>query len=58
MPPGDMFPTPRSWVERSSRVDRWTELPAGGHFPEWEVAEPLAADIRAFFKPLREGAAE
>lgn len=56
MPPGDMFPTPRSWVERSSRVDRWTELPAGGHFPEWEVPVPLAADIREFFRPLREPA--
>jgi len=53
MPPKDMFPTPREWVARSSRVDRWTELPAGGHFPEWEVPEALAADIRAFFSDLR-----
>jgi len=53
MPPKDMFPTPREWVARSSRVDRWTELPAGGHFPEWEVPEALAADIRAFFGDLR-----
>lgn len=55
MPPNDFFPTPREWVERSSRVDRWTELPRGGHFPEWEVPVPLAADIRAFFRPLRVG---
>ncbi len=53
MPPRDMFPTPRAWVERSSRVDRWTELPRGGHFPDWEVPGPLAEDLRAFFRGLR-----
>ncbi len=53
MPPGDMFPTPREWVERTSRVDRWTVLPKGGHFPEWEVPRPVAEDIREFFRPLR-----
>ncbi len=53
MPPKDMFPTPRAWVERGGRVDRWTVLPHGGHFPEWEVPGPLAEDIRAFFRPLR-----
>jgi pimeloyl-ACP methyl ester carboxylesterase len=51
--PRDMFPTPRSWVERSGRVDRWTEAAKGGHFPEWEVPESVAEDIRAFFRPLR-----
>jgi pimeloyl-ACP methyl ester carboxylesterase len=53
MPPHDMFPTPRSWVERGGGLARWTVLPKGGHFPEWEVPEPLAEDIRAFFRPLR-----
>ena len=53
MPPRDMFPTPRAWAERTSRIDRWTVLPSGGHFPEWEVPGPLAEDIRAFFRPLR-----
>jgi len=28
-----MFPMPRSWVERFYNIDRWTDLPAGGHFP-------------------------
>jgi pimeloyl-ACP methyl ester carboxylesterase len=51
--PRDMFPTPRSWVERSGRVDRWTEASSGGHFPEWEVPESVAEDMRAFFRPLR-----
>lgn len=54
MPAHDMFPTPREWVERTSPVDRWTKLPRGGHFPEWEVPELMADDIRAFFRTLRE----
>ena len=53
MTPADFFRTPRSWVERTGRVDRWTELPRGGHFPEHEVPDLLAADLRAFFAPLR-----
>ncbi|MGY1693592.1 epoxide hydrolase family protein [Geodermatophilus sp. SYSU D00814] len=53
MLPADFFRTPRSWVERTGRVDSWTELPRGGHFAEHEVPDLLAADIRAFFEPLR-----
>jgi pimeloyl-ACP methyl ester carboxylesterase len=49
----DMFPTPREWVERTSRVDRWTEIDRGGHFLEWEEPELVAADLREFFRPLR-----
>jgi pimeloyl-ACP methyl ester carboxylesterase len=53
-PPKDLFPMPRSWVERIYTLDRWTELPAGGHFPEWEQPEAVANDIRTFFHPLRQ----
>lgn len=53
MSPKDMFPTPRSWVERFGRVDRWTEIAAGGHFLEWEVPQLVAGDLRAFFRSLR-----
>jgi pimeloyl-ACP methyl ester carboxylesterase len=49
----DMFPTPREWVARTSRIDRWTEIERGGHFLEWEVPDLVAADLRAFFRPLR-----
>ena len=52
MPARDMFPTPRSWVERTSRVDRWTETDRGGHFLEWEEPALVADDLRAFFGPL------
>jgi len=44
---------PREWVERSGRVDRWTEIDRGGHFLEWEEPDLVAADIRAFFRDLR-----
>jgi pimeloyl-ACP methyl ester carboxylesterase len=46
------FP-PRPWVERGYNVQRWTELPRGGHFAAAEEPELLAEDIRAFFRPLR-----
>lgn len=49
----DMFPMPRSWVERFYKIDRWTDLPAGGHFPEWEQPDAVARDIRTFFRSLR-----
>jgi pimeloyl-ACP methyl ester carboxylesterase len=49
----DMFPTPRSWAERSYNVVHWTDLPRGGHFLEWEAPELVAADMRAFFAAHR-----
>jgi pimeloyl-ACP methyl ester carboxylesterase len=49
----DFFPTPREWVARQGRVDRWTELDRGGHFLEWEQPALVAADLRAFFGGLR-----
>ncbi|MFH5799115.1 epoxide hydrolase family protein [Haladaptatus sp. CMAA 1911] len=52
MAPADMFPTPREWAERLYRIDRWTEVPSGGHFLEWEEPELTAEDIRAFFGSL------
>ncbi|MBV9205246.1 MAG: alpha/beta hydrolase [Actinobacteria bacterium] len=48
----DMFPTPREWAERFYNVVRWTELPRGGHFPEWDVPDLIAADLRAFYADL------
>jgi len=44
---------PRSWVERGYNVQRWTEMPSGGHFAAMEEPELLAADIRAFCKRFR-----
>jgi pimeloyl-ACP methyl ester carboxylesterase len=46
-------PAPREWAERSYAVRRWTVLERGGHFPEWEVPDLVAADLRAFLAELR-----
>jgi pimeloyl-ACP methyl ester carboxylesterase len=48
----DMFPTPREWIERSSRIDRWTRVDRGGHFIEWEEPALVADDIRSFAADL------
>ncbi|MCL6702195.1 epoxide hydrolase family protein [Pseudomonas sp. T1.Ur] len=44
---------PRSWVERGYNVQRWTQMPRGGHFAALEQPELLAEDIRGFFRDLR-----
>jgi microsomal epoxide hydrolase len=51
--PKDLLLTPREWAERSLRVQRWTQMPRGGHFAALEEPELLVEDIRAFFRPLR-----
>jgi pimeloyl-ACP methyl ester carboxylesterase len=51
--PRDLLPPPREWAERFFNVQRWTEMPRGGHFAAMEEPELLAEDIRAFFRPLR-----
>ena len=38
------FP-PRSWIERVYNVQRWKELPVGGHFAAMEQPELMAEDI-------------
>ncbi|MEV6965375.1 epoxide hydrolase [Hamadaea sp. NPDC051192] len=44
---------PRELAERFYQVERWRELPSGGHFPAVEEPRLLAEEIRAFFRPLR-----
>jgi len=51
--PKDLSHPPREWAERFFNVQRWTEMPKGGHFAAMEEPELLAEDIRAFFRPLR-----
>jgi pimeloyl-ACP methyl ester carboxylesterase len=46
--------SPRTWVERGYNVQRWTEMPKGGHFAAAEEPELLAQDIRTFFRSLRQ----
>ena len=51
--PRDISPPPREWTDRFFNIERWTEMPRGGHFAAMEEPELLAEDIRAFFRPLR-----
>lgn len=44
---------PRSWLERVFTVTRYQTIERGSHFGAWEAPELLAAEIRAFFRPLR-----
>jgi pimeloyl-ACP methyl ester carboxylesterase len=51
--PKDISQPPREWAERFFNVQRWTQMPRGGHFAAMEEPELLVDDIRAFFRPLR-----
>jgi len=51
--PKDISQPPREWAERYFNVQRWTQMPSGGHFAAMEEPELLVHDIRAFFRPLR-----
>jgi hypothetical protein len=44
---------PREWGERSFNVQRWTEMPRGGHFAALEEPVLPVEDSRAFFRLLR-----
>jgi len=52
--PKDISHPPREWAERFFNVQRWTEMPRGGHFAALEEPELLAEDIRGFFRSFRE----
>jgi microsomal epoxide hydrolase len=51
--PREIVRPPRAWAERVYNIQRWTPMPAGGHFAALEEPEALAADMRAFFRELR-----
>ena len=44
---------PRQWAEGYYNLQRWTSMPAGGHFAPMEEPELLVKDVRAFFRSLR-----
>jgi len=48
---------PKEWIERAYNLRRHTVMPAGGHFAALEEPDRLVEDIRAFYRPLRFGAA-
>ena len=52
--PGEIWRTPRSWVEASySNVIYFNQVDKGGHFAAWEEPELFSQELRAAFKPLR-----
>ncbi len=51
--PADIGRPPREWAERFFNVQRWTEMPRGGHFAAMEEPELLAADLREWFRRFR-----
>jgi pimeloyl-ACP methyl ester carboxylesterase len=53
--PGEIWRTPRSWVERAyAGVDIYfNEVDRGGHFAAWEEPELFSGELRAAFRALR-----
>jgi pimeloyl-ACP methyl ester carboxylesterase len=52
--PGEIWRTPRSWVEASyPNVIYFNEVDKGGHFAAWEEPALFATELRAAFRSLR-----
>jgi pimeloyl-ACP methyl ester carboxylesterase len=52
--PGEIWRTPRSWVEGSyPNVTYFNEVDRGGHFAAWEEPELFTTELRAAFRSLR-----
>jgi microsomal epoxide hydrolase len=51
--PREILRPPQEWVARVCNLQRWTPMPAGGHFAALEEPAALVEDIRAFYRPLR-----
>ena len=52
--PGEIWRTPRSWVEKTyPNVVYFNEVDRGGHFAAWEEPELFSAELRAAFSSLR-----
>ncbi len=51
--PREPYRVPRRWAECQYNVERWTELPSGGHFAALEEPGLLVDDVREFFRDRR-----
>ena len=52
--PGEIWRTPRSWVENSyPNVTYFNEVDRGGHFAAWEEPQLFSEAVRAAFRALR-----
>ena len=52
--PGEIWRTPRSWVENSyPNVTYFNEVDKGGHFAAWEEPQLFSEEMRAAFRSVR-----
>jgi pimeloyl-ACP methyl ester carboxylesterase len=52
--PGEIWQTPRSWVEKSyPNLIHFNEVDKGGHFAAWEEPQLYSEEVRATFRALR-----
>jgi pimeloyl-ACP methyl ester carboxylesterase len=52
--PGEIWRTPRSWVEQSyPNLSYFNEVDKGGHFAAWEQPQLFTEELRAAFDSLR-----
>jgi pimeloyl-ACP methyl ester carboxylesterase len=54
--PSEQYQAPRSWAESAyPNLIYFNAVDKGGHFAAWEQPELFSAEVRAGFRPLREG---
>jgi pimeloyl-ACP methyl ester carboxylesterase len=54
--PDELFQAPRHWVKHAyHHLIYYSQAAKGGHFAAWEEPEIFADELRAAFRPLREG---
>jgi len=51
--PQELLIPPRRWAEQYYNLQRWTLMPAGGHFAHADEPDALVEDIRAVFRTRR-----
>jgi pimeloyl-ACP methyl ester carboxylesterase len=50
--PAELTFAPHKAAKAYYHLQRWTEMPVGGHFAPMEEPELLVEDLRAFFRTL------
>jgi len=48
-----LLPPPRSYVEKTYDIIRWTKMPRGGHFAAMETGKAFADEVREFVKLVK-----
>ncbi len=52
--PDELYPPPRSWMERAyPKLIHYNKLPKGGHFAAWEQPQSFTEELRVGFRTLR-----